>query len=70
MEKFIARLARCLVLLVQALPLKLVARLGRAGGILAWWIDARHRRVMLENLTACFPEKSVAEIREIARGTA
>jgi lauroyl/myristoyl acyltransferase len=67
MEKFIARLARCLVLLVQALPLKFVARLGRAGGALAWWIDARHRRVMLENLAACFPEKSVAEIREIAR---
>jgi len=60
--------ARSGVALFQALPLRVVARLGRAGGALAYWIDARHRRVVLRNLTMCFgAEKSAAEIEAIAR---
>ena len=60
--------ARALIALLQALPLPLVARLGRAGGGLAYWLDARHRRVALKNLTMCFGhEKSAEEIRAIAR---
>jgi KDO2-lipid IV(A) lauroyltransferase len=59
----------CLLLgLLQRLPLPLVARLGRAGGRLAWFLDRRHRRVALENLTACFAqERSPREIRALAR---
>lgn len=61
-------LARALVALLQALPLRLVARLGRAGGSVFYWLDARHRRVALANLTQCFQaEKSPAEITAIAR---
>lgn len=61
-------LARAVVALLQSLPLRWVARLGRAGGGLAWWLDARHRRVALHNLTMCFAnEKSASEIRELAR---
>ena len=57
-----------LVALIQALPLTFVARLGRAGGGLAYWLDARHRRVALKNLTMCFGnEKSPDEIRALAR---
>src|SRR5687767_15619344 len=53
-----------LIKLLQALPLRTVAAFGRAGGGLAYWIDARHRRVAIENLTRCFgAEKSAAEIR-------
>jgi Kdo2-lipid IVA lauroyltransferase/acyltransferase len=60
--------ARALVALIQALPLPFVARLGRAGGGLAWWLDARHRRVALKNLEMCFSnEKSPEEIRALAR---
>jgi KDO2-lipid IV(A) lauroyltransferase len=56
-----------LVALLQALPLPWVARLGRAGGALAYRFDKRHRRVALANLTLCFGnEKSPAEIRELA----
>jgi lauroyl/myristoyl acyltransferase len=59
---------RALVALIQALPLPLAARLGRAGGGLAFRLDARHRRVALSNLTMCFGhEKSPAEIHDIAR---
>jgi KDO2-lipid IV(A) lauroyltransferase len=61
-------LARALVACVQRLPLEFVARLGRAGGGLAFHLDGRHRRVVLDNLTLCFgKEKSAAEIRAIAR---
>jgi len=60
-------LARLVVATLQALPLRVVARLSRAGGAVAWWLDGRHRRVALENLRRCFAEKSPAEIRALAK---
>jgi lauroyl/myristoyl acyltransferase len=61
-------IARALVALLQALPLRWVARLGRMGGAMAWWLDGRHRRVTMNNLNLCFgSEKSADEIRELAR---
>jgi len=60
--------ARALIALLQTLPLPLVARFGRAAGGLAWRLDARHRRVTLNNLTMCLgKEKSPDEIRALAR---
>jgi len=60
--------ARALIALLQALPLALVARLGRTVGGLVYWLDARHRRVALSNLAMCFGnEKSPEEIRDLAR---
>lgn len=57
-----------LVKSLQSLPLHWVVRLGRAGGGLAYWLDARHRRVAVDNLTACFQnEKSPREIRDLSR---
>jgi len=67
MDTFLYYVARAVIAFVQALPLGWAARLGRACGVLAFWIDARHRRVALANLQACFgAEKSPAEIRAIA----
>jgi lauroyl/myristoyl acyltransferase len=45
----------------------LVVLLGRAGGMIAWIVDKRHRQVVLENLRACFPEQNQKQILEIAR---
>lgn len=68
MNTLIYWLGRALVALLQALPLTWVARFGRAGGALAYWLDARHRRVALKNLTMCFSgKKSPAEIRALAK---
>jgi lauroyl/myristoyl acyltransferase len=68
MEPPLYYLARAVVALLQALPLPWVARLGRSGGGLAFWLDARHRRVALRNLTMCFGhEKSPAELRALGR---
>ena len=68
MDTLLFILARSLIALLQAMPLTLVARVGRAGGGLAYWLDGRHRRVALRNLTMCFgEEKPAAEIRELAR---
>jgi KDO2-lipid IV(A) lauroyltransferase len=68
MDKLLYLFARAIIAILQALPLKLVARLGRAGGALAFWLDARHRRVALQNLERCFGnEKSPREIRAIAK---
>ena len=68
MEALLYLLARSLVALLQALPLNIVARLGRAGGALAYRLDARHRRVALRNLALCFGrEITPAEIRALAK---
>ncbi len=68
MDKLLYLVARSIVALIQALPLLTVARLGRACGGLAYWLDARHRRVAQRHLTMCFGhEKSPDEIRALAR---
>jgi Kdo2-lipid IVA lauroyltransferase/acyltransferase len=68
MENALYFFARALVALIQMLPLRVVARIGRAGGAIAFWLDARHRKVALQNLQMCFGgEKSPEEIRAIAR---
>jgi len=68
METLLYLIARGLIAFLQALPLTTVARLGRAGGALAYWLDARHRRVAVKNLTLCFSgEKSPAAIRALAQ---
>lgn len=60
--------ARGLIALLQMLPLPLVARLGWFGGTLAYRLDGRHRRVVLDNLRMCFgDEKSEQEIIALAK---
>ena len=66
MNTLIYWLARAVIAVIQALPLRVIARLGRAGGGLAFYLTARYRRVAMENLAQSFPEKPAAEIREIA----
>src|SRR6266536_4039955 len=68
MDCLLYYIARVLVAFIQSLPLEWVARLGRAGGALAYVLDVRHRRVACRNLTMCFGgEKSLGEIGVIAR---
>jgi lauroyl/myristoyl acyltransferase len=68
MDTLIYFFARGVVAILQALPLVWVAQLGRMLGALAYWLDGRHRRVALDNLTMCFgQEKSPEEIRAIAK---
>ena len=66
MDQALYFLARAVVALLQSLPLTWVARIGRLGGKLAFFLDARHRRVALRNLAMCFPEKTPSEIRRLA----
>jgi KDO2-lipid IV(A) lauroyltransferase len=56
-----------LIAVLQSLPLEAVARIGRFFGGLAHFLDGRHRNVARRNLAMCFPEKSTAEIRALAR---
>lgn len=60
-------LAKGVIALAQALPLPAVVRVGRAIGALVYYLDARHRRVAIRNLTEAFgKEKTPAEIRALA----
>ncbi|HEY1490970.1 MAG TPA: hypothetical protein VGF90_08015, partial [Verrucomicrobiae bacterium] len=67
MDSLIYIIARAIIACIQALPLRTVARLGRACGGLAYWLDARHRRVARRHLTMCFGEKSKHEIRALVK---
>lgn len=68
METLLYWLAKTLIAIIQALPLRIVARIGRTCGAIAFWLDGRHRKVALENLQMVFgKEKSVKEIRAIAK---
>ena len=68
MDTILFYIARTAIALIQALPIRWVARLGRCGGAVAFWVDARHRRVALANLTRCYSgEKTPAEIKSIAK---
>ena len=68
MEYILYLVVRTAIAFIQVMPIRWVARLGRCGGAVAFWLDARHRRVALANLTRCFSnEKSAAEIKAIAK---
>lgn len=67
MDQALYFVGRMIVALLQAMPLLWVARLGRCGGGVVFWLDGRHRRVALHNLTLCFQAvKSPKEIRALA----
>ena len=68
MDFLLYYLAKGLITALQLLPPGGVARIGRAGGAVAYWLDARHRRVARQNLTMCLGgEKTPAEIEALAR---
>ena len=54
-------------LIVRALPLMAVRRLGEALGLMFYLVDRVHRRIALANLEVAFPKKSEDECRDIAR---
>jgi len=53
--------------LVRALPQSWGTRLGHGIGWLGYRLDARHRKITLDNLAATFPERSVQERTRIAK---
>jgi KDO2-lipid IV(A) lauroyltransferase len=66
-DQILCFLTRLGIGLLQALPLRWAARLGRFGGEVVFWADRRHQRMAIANLTRCFGhEKSPAEIRALA----
>lgn len=59
---------RAWVWLIQSLPLRGVARLGRGLGAVAWHLDRRHRRVTLANLDLALGHRlAIDERRRVAR---
>ena len=56
-----------IALMVRALPLSVVRRLGEGLGLMFYLVDAVHRRIALANLEVAFPKKSADECRIIAR---
>ena len=61
------RAALGLVWLLRLLPLALLAPLGRGLGFLLYVLGRERRKVVLTNLMLCFPQRSEAQRRHIAR---
>jgi Kdo2-lipid IVA lauroyltransferase/acyltransferase len=55
------------VRVVQVLPIRLVARIGRFGGGIAGLLNTRSKRVALENVRRCLPELNERERAELVR---
>lgn len=59
---------RAVVFALQQMPLRMVARLGRALGAVAWILDRRHRRVALDNLRLALGSRLTGrQIVDVAR---
>jgi KDO2-lipid IV(A) lauroyltransferase len=56
-----------IALMVRALPLPVVRRVGEGLGLTFYLVDAVHRRIALANLRVAFPKKSADECRVIAK---
>ena len=56
-----------IAMMVRALPLSMVRRLGEGLGLMFYVVDRVHRRIALANLEVAFPKKSAGECRVIAR---
>jgi lauroyl/myristoyl acyltransferase len=67
MERLLYLIAKAIITVLQRLSLRTVARIGRVGGGLVHFFDARHRRVSRNNLRLAFPEKPESEIRSISK---
>lgn len=68
MDIFLYWLAAALIRGLQKLSLRSVARFGRACGGIVYWLDRRHRRVAIRNLTMCLgKDKTPKEIVALAR---
>jgi KDO2-lipid IV(A) lauroyltransferase len=52
---------RALAAVVVLMPMRMVRGVGRGLGRLAYWLDAFHRRIAMENLAHAFPAASVRD---------
>jgi lauroyl/myristoyl acyltransferase len=68
METIVYWIVKGFMAFLQMLPLKLVGFMGRCGGGAVYYLDRRHRKITIANLTLCFrQEKTPEEILSIAR---
>ena len=62
-----SRIVFGLMWLVRFLPYPIVASIGNAVGVIAYWVIAERRRVTRVNLEKCFPDMTDAEREALAR---
>ena len=64
-----ASLIKALLKLFAALPLPVSARLGRALGLVAWWINGKSVKTTRANLAVCYPHLSTGARRALAKAS-
>ena len=62
-----SRVVLALMWLVHWLPLRVIAWVGNAVGVLLYWLIPERRRVTRINLQKCFPQMAAAERERLAR---
>ncbi len=66
METILYLIVRALLAVIEVLPLSVIARAGRFAGAIAYYVDSKHRKVAISNLSACFKELPQGEVKAIA----
>ncbi len=68
MDRLLYFVVLSLIKFLQALPLRWVALIGRGGGAVAYFIDARHRKVAQRNIAMCLgKERTPEEVHALAK---
>ena len=67
METIVYFSARCVICLASITPTICLAWVGRQIGGLAWYLDRRHRKVAVDNISAAFPEMKATEVVNLAK---
>jgi KDO2-lipid IV(A) lauroyltransferase len=63
----VSRIIFALLWLAHFLPYRVMAAIGNAAGVLAFWLIPERRRVTRVNLEKCFPAMSAADRERLAR---
>ncbi len=59
---------KILSIIFTLIPTKLALKIGSILGILAYYVDIKHKAVAYDNISIAFPGKSIPERKEIVRG--
>jgi len=67
METVVYLLAHCIVSMASFTPIICLAWLGRQIGHIAWYLDGRHRKVAIDNISAAYPKMNRLEAKDLAK---
>ena len=60
-------IACVIIWLTSVIPIKCLAWAGRQIGHITWYLDRRHRKVAIDNISAAYPKMKPLEAKDLAK---